>query len=1116
MPAALAAALGLAPGTPVALTPLPALPPAAGVTVEPAGPDDWELVECHAGDVEADLLTQVGVVAVGQPFPYWVRPGGGGGGGMAGLVGGRPILLTVTAAAPGPAVRLVRGTEVAVAPRPRARAGEAIILRGSVNGPAGAGPPPPAAAEPALPPPPLVPPPPPLWLRVQEAEAGPSFTLPLDPPPWRTVPSTTVWVCPAAAGAAGLAAGDVVSLAVRLGPGAPAAHAALAVGPPPGAPGPLSPGHVILPTPLARAIGAAPLGRVALVRAAAAGGGDPPSLVLLRPDKGAGGAGGPAGRLAGLPPAALGTLFASWLAVQAGAGPGGGGGGGGVGRGPAPPVVLAEGALVRLSLPHPPPLDREATTTHPPPPFLDAALELHWPGGGRRPGRPILLDPAAGGAGGVRVEVGGPADLLPMAAAAQPAAEPTAAAAPWSLFPSSGPAPPPPPPAPWIARHVPAGLVALLPALDARARAALAAGTAASSASAAASPAARAGLLITGPPGCGKSSLASALASALSAHPASRAGVVRVDCRGWDVADAPADARADLEDALAAAARVAPALLVLEDLDVLGSGGASTPSMGEALDPAGAGGAALGVWLAEALGGKGGGGGGPNPAALYPPSLPLAVVVTATDAAAVPSGLRHLLPHSLALPALSASGRAAVLQAALAARGAAVSRADARRAAADAEGCDAADLTALADRAVHAAAGRCAAAHGPGGGGSGHGPPAVTAADLAAAAVGFEPSSAWAASAPAGSRSSSAPAGWEDVGGLESARAALVAALDPFHSKRGGARTRRRPRPTPPLRPRTGVLLYGPPGCGKSHALAAAVAAAGARVVAVKGPELLNKYIGASEAAVRAVFARAAAASPCVLLFDEFESLAPRRGADSTGVTDRVVNQLLTELDGATGLTGVVVLAATSRPDLVDPALLRPGRLDRSVYCGPPADAPTRLAILTALARRAGLAPDAVGALAAIADATPGFTGADLGAVLAEAQLAAVHAALEEGGDTPASTTTPPLITAAHLRAALATARPSLPPVELARLEAVYARFAGRDVRGGREAPADAEAAAAAQAASAAARTAAKGKAPLVLRDENGRDATTTAAGGLLAALELGEGHPPGSRVTMK
>ena len=101
-----------------------------------------------------------------------------------------------------------------------------------------------------------------------------------------------------------------------------------------------------------------------------------------------------------------------------------------------------------------------------------------------------------------------------------------------------------------------------------------------------------------------------------------------------------------------------------------------------------------------------------------------------------------------------------------------------------------------------------------------------------------------------------------------------------------------------PLRLRSGALLYGPPGCGKTLVARAAAAAAGLRLISVKGPELLNKYIGQSEAGVRNLFARASAAAPCVLFFDEFDAIAPRRGHDNTGVTDRVVNQLLTELDG--------------------------------------------------------------------------------------------------------------------------------------------------------------------------------------------------------------------------
>ena len=133
-----------------------------------------------------------------------------------------------------------------------------------------------------------------------------------------------------------------------------------------------------------------------------------------------------------------------------------------------------------------------------------------------------------------------------------------------------------------------------------------------------------------------------------------------------------------------------------------------------------------------------------------------------------------------------------------------------------------------------------------------------------------------------------------------------------------------------------GVLLFGPPGTGKTLLASAVAKEFDMNFISVKGPELLSKYIGSSEEAVREVFVRAQAAKPCILFFDEFESLVPRRGHDSTGVTDRVVNQFLTQLDGTEGLRGVYVLAATSRPDMIDPALLRPGRVDRKVYCSIP------------------------------------------------------------------------------------------------------------------------------------------------------------------------------------
>ncbi|TDH04227.1 hypothetical protein EPR50_G00149680 [Perca flavescens] len=191
-----------------------------------------------------------------------------------------------------------------------------------------------------------------------------------------------------------------------------------------------------------------------------------------------------------------------------------------------------------------------------------------------------------------------------------------------------------------------------------------------------------------------------------------------------------------------------------------------------------------------------------------------------------------------------------------------------------------------------------------------------------------------------------------------------------------------------PIRHRSGILLYGAPGTGKTLLARAVAKDSGMNFISIKGPELLSKYIGASEQGVRNVFQRAQAAKPCILFFDEFDSLAPRRGHDSTGVTDRVVNQLLTQLDGVEGLQGVYVLAATSRPDLIDPALLRPGRLDKSLYCPPP-DLEARMEILKALSTGAALAADVD--LELLAAATEQFTGADLKALLYNAQLEAVH-----------------------------------------------------------------------------------------------------------------------------
>ncbi|XP_064431341.1 peroxisomal ATPase PEX1 isoform X2 [Mirounga angustirostris] len=230
--------------------------------------------------------------------------------------------------------------------------------------------------------------------------------------------------------------------------------------------------------------------------------------------------------------------------------------------------------------------------------------------------------------------------------------------------------------------------------------------------------------------------------------------------------------------------------------------------------------------------------------------------------------------------------------------------------------------------------------------------------------------------------------GWDKIGGLHEVRQILMDTIQlPAKYPELFANL--------PIRQRTGVLLYGPPGTGKTLLGGVIARESGMNFISVKGPELLSKYIGASEQAVRDIFIRAQAAKPCILFFDEFESIAPRRGHDNTGVTDRVVNQLLTQLDGVEGLQGVYVLAATSRPDLIDPALLRPGRLDKCVYCPPP-DQVSRLEILNVLSDSLPLADDVD--LQHVASVTDSFTGADLKALLYNAQLAALPGQLLSSG----------------------------------------------------------------------------------------------------------------------
>jgi transitional endoplasmic reticulum ATPase len=223
--------------------------------------------------------------------------------------------------------------------------------------------------------------------------------------------------------------------------------------------------------------------------------------------------------------------------------------------------------------------------------------------------------------------------------------------------------------------------------------------------------------------------------------------------------------------------------------------------------------------------------------------------------------------------------------------------------------------------------------------------------------------------------------------------------------------------------PPRGVLVYGPPGCGKTFLLRALAGTGQLNVLAVKGAELLDKYVGESERAVRELFRRAGDAAPALVFLDEVDALAPRRGQSSdSGVADRVVAALLTELDGAQPLRDVVVVGATNRPELIDPALLRPGRLERLVYVPPP-DAAARADILRAAGANTPLAPGVD--LDELGVELEGYSAADCAAVLREAALTAMRESLEATQ-----------VTAAHLAAARAAVPPSLDPAQLLALQA--------------------------------------------------------------------------------
>ena len=223
---------------------------------------------------------------------------------------------------------------------------------------------------------------------------------------------------------------------------------------------------------------------------------------------------------------------------------------------------------------------------------------------------------------------------------------------------------------------------------------------------------------------------------------------------------------------------------------------------------------------------------------------------------------------------------------------------------------------------------------------------------------------------------------WKNIGGLKDLREELyydivLPCLEPTTLQKVG------------INKAVGVLLYGPPGCGKTLLAKAVANEARANFISIKGPELLNKYVGESEKAIRSLFIRARNSSPCIIFFDELDALVPKRSQENNNAGERVVNQLLTEMDGLEERKQIFIIAATNRPDIIDPAMLRPGRLDKLLYVPLPSKE-DRLSILQTITQELPIEKDKSINLEEINEKTDGFSGADIAALVRETQLNAL------------------------------------------------------------------------------------------------------------------------------
>lgn len=498
-------------------------------------------------------------------------------------------------------------------------------------------------------------------------------------------------------------------------------------------------------------------------------------------------------------------------------------------------------------------------------------------------------------------------------------------------------------------------------------------------------------LLLSGAPGSGKATTVAALCRCLGMH------LYRVNCQDL-IGDTAASTEARIKAALQKASYYMPCVMHLVNIQLLGQG-----------KELGSGGEPRVVRLfgetARSLNGD-------------PEDLPVLLLATTCTPDDLHPDLASLFLHHVAIPYPTEEARVEILDALLCTSPKS-SSVDVSYLGQRTAGFTLGDLSALVAQGTKEAYARlrslrqdrslCLSG------------PQLLQSDLQGALEGLQGSQAHAVGAPR-----IPTVHWHDVGGLGDAKRLLTDTLQlPLQH----------PQLLEAGLKRSGVLLYGPPGTGKTLLAKAVATECSLSFLSVKGPELINMYVGQSEENVRAVFARARSAAPCVIFFDELDSLAPNRGrsGDSGGVMDRVVSQLLAEMDGLNKSADVFVIGATNRPDLLDPAILRPGRFDQLLYVGIPTDRESQLKVLRALTRRFLFAEGFD--LDSVLDACPsGLTGADFYSLCSAAMASATRnhiQALERGDLAPDNKTV--LVTLGDFKVALKDLVPSVSPSELER-----------------------------------------------------------------------------------